>query len=69
MAPGLMDRLCDAYNSSKMTFEQLTGNAKLIIRAGSETTAKLLSGQISRDPPISIIEANQRERRVLLYYF
>ncbi|KAL7625624.1 hypothetical protein AAE478_004844 [Parahypoxylon ruwenzoriense] len=42
--PDFMDKLIDAYNSGKMTFNQLTGNAALLIGAGSETTATLMSG-------------------------
>ncbi|KAI1414211.1 cytochrome P450 [Hypoxylon sp. FL1857] len=42
--PDFMDKLIEAYNSGKMTFEQLTGNASILIAAGSETTATLLAG-------------------------
>ncbi|OTA99206.1 hypothetical protein M426DRAFT_325350 [Hypoxylon sp. CI-4A] len=42
--PDFMDKLIEAYNSGKMDFGQLTGNASVLIGAGSETTATLLSG-------------------------
>ncbi|KAI0119131.1 cytochrome P450 [Daldinia grandis] len=42
--PDFMDKLIDAYKSGKMTRGQLTGNANLLISAGSETTATLLAG-------------------------
>ncbi|KAI1377472.1 cytochrome P450 [Hypoxylon crocopeplum] len=42
--PDFMDKLIEAYNSGKMTFEQLVGNGSILIGAGSETTATLLSG-------------------------
>ncbi|ETS78106.1 hypothetical protein PFICI_10168 [Pestalotiopsis fici W106-1] len=42
--PDFMDKLIDAYKDGKMSFEQLTGNASILIGAGSETTATALSG-------------------------
>ncbi|KAI5919545.1 averantin oxidoreductase [Camillea tinctor] len=42
--PDFMDKLIDAYKSGKMTFGQIMGNGQLLIAAGSETTATLLSG-------------------------
>ncbi|TGJ86345.1 hypothetical protein E0Z10_g2441 [Xylaria hypoxylon] len=42
--PDFMDKLVEAFNSGKMSSEQLEGNASLLIAAGSETTATLLSG-------------------------
>ncbi|KAI8628214.1 cytochrome P450 [Xylariaceae sp. FL1651] len=42
--PDFMDKLIDAYHSGKMSFPQLAGNAQLLVVAGSETTATLLSG-------------------------
>lgn len=39
-----MDKLIDAYKGGKMSFEQLTGNASVLIVAGSETTATALAG-------------------------
>ncbi|KAI0964944.1 averantin oxidoreductase [Xylaria arbuscula] len=42
--PDFMDKLMDAYNSGKLSGEQLEGNAQVLIAAGSETTATLLSG-------------------------
>ncbi|KAK1963578.1 averantin oxidoreductase [Colletotrichum sublineola] len=42
--PDFMDKLISAYNSGKMTFEQLQGNSRVLTLAGSETTATLLSG-------------------------
>ncbi|KAI0379847.1 cytochrome P450 [Hypomontagnella monticulosa] len=42
--PDFMDKLIDSYKSGKMTFEQLIGNAGVLIGAGSETTATLLAG-------------------------
>lgn len=42
--PDFMDKLIDSYKSGKMTFEQLMGNAGVLIGAGSETTATLLAG-------------------------
>lgn len=40
-----MDKLITSYNSGKMSFEQLSGNSQVLIAAGSETTATLMSGQ------------------------
>lgn len=45
--PDFMDKLITSYNSGKMSFEQLSGNSQILIAAGSETTATLLSGQFS----------------------
>ncbi|KAK7698575.1 hypothetical protein SLS64_012443 [Diaporthe eres] len=42
--PDFMDKLITAYNSGKMSFEQLSGNSQILIAAGSETTATLMSG-------------------------
>ncbi|KAI1121838.1 averantin oxidoreductase [Nemania abortiva] len=42
--PDFMDSLVEAFNSGKMSAQQLEGNASLLIAAGSETTATLLSG-------------------------
>ncbi|KAF3018527.1 hypothetical protein E8E14_011795 [Neopestalotiopsis sp. 37M] len=42
--PDFMGKLIDAYKDGKMSFEQLTGNASILIAAGSETTATALSG-------------------------
>ncbi|KAI0862123.1 averantin oxidoreductase [Xylaria cubensis] len=42
--PDFMDKLVEAFNSGKMTPQQLEGNALILITAGSETTATLLSG-------------------------
>ncbi|KAI1077187.1 cytochrome P450 [Whalleya microplaca] len=42
--PDFMDKLIDTYESGKISFEQLTSNASILIGAGSETTATLLSG-------------------------
>ncbi|KAI0174917.1 averantin oxidoreductase [Pestalotiopsis sp. NC0098] len=42
--PDFMDKLIDAYKGGKMSFEQLTGNASVLIVAGSETTATALAG-------------------------
>ncbi|KAI0099754.1 averantin oxidoreductase [Nemania sp. FL0031] len=42
--PDFMDSLVEAFNSGKMSAQQLEGNAGFIISAGSETTATLLSG-------------------------
>jgi cytochrome P450 len=45
--PDFMDKLVEAYNSGKMSPKQLEGNAQILIGAGSETTATLLSGGIT----------------------
>ncbi|KAI0876236.1 averantin oxidoreductase [Hypoxylon argillaceum] len=42
--PDFMDSLVEAFNSGKMTAQQLEGNAAILVSAGSETTATLLSG-------------------------
>ncbi|KAI0433165.1 averantin oxidoreductase [Xylaria sp. FL1042] len=42
--PDFMDKLVEAFNSGKMSPSQLEGNAEVLIAAGSETTATLLSG-------------------------
>ncbi|GAP85068.1 putative averantin oxidoreductase [Rosellinia necatrix] len=42
--PDFMDKLVEAFNSGKMSPQQLEGNAQILIAAGSETTATLLSG-------------------------
>ncbi|GAW13413.1 hypothetical protein ANO14919_027980 [Xylariales sp. No.14919] len=42
--PDFMDKLVEAFNSGKMSPSQLEGNAQILIAAGSETTATLLSG-------------------------
>ncbi|KAL2289434.1 hypothetical protein FJTKL_01724 [Diaporthe vaccinii] len=42
--PDFMDKLITAYNSGKMSFKQLSGNSQILIGAGSETTATLMSG-------------------------
>ncbi|GJC84301.1 cytochrome P450 monooxygenase aclL [Colletotrichum liriopes] len=42
--PDFMEKLILAYNSGKMSYEQLEGNSQILIAAGSETTATLLSG-------------------------
>ncbi|OTA84957.1 hypothetical protein M434DRAFT_16235 [Hypoxylon sp. CO27-5] len=55
VVPDFMDKLIEAYNSGKMTFEQLVGNASILIAAGSETTATLLSGLtylLTRNPRV-----------------
>jgi cytochrome P450 len=39
-----MEKLVDAYWSQKMTYNQLNVNAKILLGAGSETTATWLSG-------------------------
>ena len=43
--PDFMDKLIAAYNDRHMSFGQLKGNASILIGAGSETTATLLSGK------------------------
>lgn len=40
-----MDNLIAAYNDKTMTLGQLKGNGSILIGAGSETTATLLSGK------------------------
>ncbi|KAH8664178.1 putative P450 monooxygenase [Xylariales sp. PMI_506] len=42
--PDFLGKLVDGYRAGKMPLELLNGNAKLLILAGSETTATLLSG-------------------------
>ncbi|KAJ1337314.1 aspirochlorine biosynthesis cytochrome P450 monooxygenase [Microdochium nivale] len=42
--PDFMDKLIDAYNKQAMNFNQLKQNSRLLITAGSETTATALSG-------------------------
>ncbi|KXH65967.1 averantin oxidoreductase [Colletotrichum salicis] len=42
--PDFMEKMISAYNSGKMTYKQLEGNSQILIGAGSETTATLLSG-------------------------
>ncbi|WYZ43973.1 hypothetical protein EsH8_VII_000409 [Colletotrichum jinshuiense] len=42
--PDFMESLISAYNTGKMSYEQLEGNSQILIAAGSETTATLLSG-------------------------
>ncbi|KAI0468198.1 averantin oxidoreductase [Xylaria cf. heliscus] len=44
--PDFMDKLVEAFNSGKMSPQQLQGNAQILIAAGSETTATLLSGRL-----------------------
>ncbi|KAL0934929.1 cytochrome P450 [Colletotrichum truncatum] len=39
-----MDKMIAAYNSGKMSFDQLEGNSQILIAAGSETTATSMSG-------------------------
>ncbi|KAL1846859.1 hypothetical protein Daus18300_014117 [Diaporthe australafricana] len=47
--PDFMDKLITAYNSGKMSFEQLSGNSQILIAAGSETTATLLSEKLANE--------------------
>ncbi|KAK9780326.1 hypothetical protein SCAR479_02963 [Seiridium cardinale] len=42
--PDFMEKLIEAYHNGKLSANQLNGNAQLLIGAGSETTATLLSG-------------------------
>ncbi|KAI1346041.1 averantin oxidoreductase [Xylaria sp. FL0043] len=42
--PDFMDKLIEAFNSGKISPDQLEGNAEILIAAGSETTATALSG-------------------------
>ncbi|KAK6952190.1 hypothetical protein Daesc_006723 [Daldinia eschscholtzii] len=42
--PDFMDKLIEAHKTGKMSRGQLVGNASVLIKAGSETTATLLSG-------------------------
>ncbi|KAK7752081.1 hypothetical protein SLS62_006047 [Diatrype stigma] len=42
--PDFMDKLIETYQSGKISFDQLMGNAEVLLGAGSETTATLLSG-------------------------
>lgn len=44
--PDFMDKLIAAYNDKNMTLGQLKGNAMILMAAGSETTATLLSGNL-----------------------
>ncbi|KAI1171705.1 averantin oxidoreductase [Nemania sp. FL0916] len=44
LVPDFMDNLVHSYNAGKMSQGQLEGNAQLLVIAGSETTATLLSG-------------------------
>ena len=44
--PDFMDKLIAAYNDKNMTLGQLKGNASILIAAGRETTATLLSGKL-----------------------
>lgn len=46
--PDFMDKLIAAYKDKNMTLDQLKGNASILIGAGSETTATLLSGKSPR---------------------
>lgn len=43
--PDFMEKLIDVYRAGKLTFNQLDGNSRIIMGAGSETTATLLSGK------------------------
>lgn len=40
-----MDKLIEAQQSGKITFDQLMGNAEVLLGAGSDTTVTLLSGK------------------------
>ncbi|KAF9876812.1 hypothetical protein CkaCkLH20_05658 [Colletotrichum karsti] len=42
--PDFMDKMIAAYHSGKMSFDQLEGNSQILIAAGSETTATMMSG-------------------------
>ncbi|KAI1424161.1 averantin oxidoreductase [Xylaria sp. FL1777] len=42
--PDFMDKLVEAFNTGKISAEQLEGNGEILIAAGSETTATLLTG-------------------------
>lgn len=42
-----MDKLIEAQQSGKITFDQLVGNAEVLLGAGSDTTVTLLSGKIA----------------------
>lgn len=44
--PDFMFRLIEAYRSNKISFSQLNMNSKILMGAGSETTATLLSGKL-----------------------
>ncbi|KAI0551013.1 averantin oxidoreductase [Xylaria curta] len=53
--PDFMDKLVEAFNSGKMSPQQLEGNAQVLLLAGSETTATLLSGLtflLLKHPPV-----------------
>ncbi|RYC65673.1 hypothetical protein CHU98_g552 [Xylaria longipes] len=47
LVPDFMDKLVEAFKSDKMSLQQLDGNAQILMLAGSETTATLLSGSYS----------------------
>ncbi|KAL8300324.1 hypothetical protein RB593_009936 [Gaeumannomyces tritici] len=42
--PDFTEKMVEAYNQGKMSFNQLEGNSTLLIGAGSETTAAALAG-------------------------
>lgn len=43
--PDFMGRLIDVYHKKEMSFHQLKQNSRLILFAGSETTATALNGK------------------------
>ena len=50
--PDFMDKLIAAYDDKTISYNQLKGNASILIAAGSETTATLLSGRITSGRPV-----------------
>ncbi len=39
-----MDKLIDAHNAGEISFDQLVSESEVLLVAGSETTATLMSG-------------------------
>ncbi|KAL8300325.1 hypothetical protein RB593_009936 [Gaeumannomyces tritici] len=58
--PDFTEKMVEAYNQGKMSFNQLEGNSTLLIGAGSETTAAALAGSRPRSAPPSPARTRSR---------